>query len=103
MPNLRSELILALVDNVSKPALAVEKALQKATAQVKAIEGAMAGTGLSSRFQNQLATLGTSAANVEKVSLAFKEYAKSAGLASNATSWTKTQQAQVRSWEASTI
>jgi hypothetical protein len=103
MPNLKSELLIKLVDNVSGPAQKVTDALKKSESQIKAVDNAFKGTGASARFQQQLASLGRSAAEVDKVSRSMREYASAANIAGNAANWSKDQAAQMKRWETQTI
>ncbi|MGZ9116842.1 MAG: phage tail tape measure protein, partial [Methylocystis sp.] len=61
------------------------------------------GTGASDRLVRDLSRLKLSAKDIAAVSAAWKDYARSAGLAANSSQWTKAQQAQVRTWESNTI
>lgn len=94
---------ISLIDDVSKPARTVAQALKDAESRLKDVNKAMAGSGATPKFQAALAKLGASKGDVEKVAAAWKDYAKSAGLAGNATAWTRTQAADVKRWEAQTI
>ncbi|GJD78026.1 hypothetical protein NBEOAGPD_1238 [Methylobacterium gregans] len=98
-----STLTVSLKDDVSGPAGAIGKALKGASDQARAMGKAMEGTGASKGFVNNLARLGLSAKDIEKVSASLKDYAKAAGLAGDASTWTKDQTAQIRQWETATI
>lgn len=99
MSNLVSTLTVSLKDDVSGKARTIGDALKRATENAKAL----ANTGLSSRFTTDLARLGLSAKDVNKVAASFRDYAQAAGLAGQAGSWTKSQVAQIRAWESATV
>jgi hypothetical protein len=103
MPDLKSQLIVSLVDQVTGPAKTVADALKKAEGQIKSIDQAFKGTGASNRFQQQLASLGRSSADIDRVANSWREYARSAAGAENSANWTKGQAQQIKSWEAQTI
>lgn len=98
-----STLTVALKDDVSGPAAKVGQALRKAGEQAKAMARALDGTGASKTFANQLARLGLSAKEIDRVSGSLREYTRAAGLADKASDWTKADQAKVRAWEASVV
>jgi hypothetical protein len=103
MSNLTSSLTIKLIDGVSGPAKTVANALKSAENNAKAVAKAMSGTGARDGFQRQLAGLKLAGKDIEQVAKAWKDYARSAGLAANASSWTKNQAAGVRAWEQQTI
>lgn len=103
MANLTSSLIMTLVDNVTGPAKSVADALKNTETQFKNIDKALAGTNASTKFREQLASLGRSSADIDRVANAWKEYASAARQAEGASSWTKTQAGQMKSWEAQMI
>lgn len=103
MARLTSTLTMQLVDNVSKPARSVAQALKDAERQAKAVAKGMADTGASDKLVKSLSRLALSKKDIEQVSSAWKDYAKSAGLAGGAANWTKSQAAAVRNWEAQTL
>lgn len=103
MSNLTSSLTIKLIDDVSKPARTVAQALKDAERNAKSVAQAMNGAGATNRLQVGLAKLSLSAKDIERVAGAWKDYARSAGLASNAAQWTKSQAADVRRWETQTI
>lgn len=103
MANLTSSLTIKLIDGVSGPAKTVASALKTAENNAKSVAKAMSGTGARDGFQRQLAGLKLAGKDIEQVAKAWKDYAKSAGLAANASSWTKSQAAGVRAWEQQTI
>ena len=103
MSNLTSSLTIKLMDDVSKPARTVAQALKDAERNAKGVSQAFNGAGASNRLQAGLSKLSLSAKDIEKVATAWKDYAKSAGLAASASQWTKSQAADVRRWETQTI
>ena len=92
-----------LRDNVSKPARDVAQALQDAERNVRKIAKGMADTGASDRLVKSLSRLSLSKRDIEQVASAWKDYARSAGLAANSANWTKSQAASVKAWEAQTL
>ena len=98
-----STLTIRLQDDVSGPATKVAAALHRAEAEARAISKAIADSGASNRLGQSLARLGLSAGEIKKVGDAFKDYARSAGLAADATKWTAAQKAQIKTWESATI
>ncbi|WP_294538762.1 hypothetical protein, partial [uncultured Rhodoblastus sp.] len=92
-----------LKDDVTKPARSVAQALKDTESEIKSISKAMAGTGATDKFVASLSKLRLAKSDIEMVASAWKNYAASAGLAGNASSWTKSQIAGVRSWETQTI
>jgi hypothetical protein len=92
-----------LVDDVSKPARSVAQALKEAEAAAKAAAKGMAGSGAAPRFVDQLGKLKLAKADILSVADAWKAYSKSAGLAANASDWTKSQIAGVKAWEHQTL
>ena len=103
MGNLTSTLTLKLVDDATKGIVSVGEALKKAEGQIKSIDNAFKGTNASATFQRQLAGIGRSAAEIDKVANAWKEYARAATGAENSANWTRGQAQQVRAWEQATI
>jgi TP901 family phage tail tape measure protein len=101
--NLTSSLTIKLIDGVSGPAKTVANALKTAENNAKAVAKAMSGSGARDGFQRQLAGLKLAGKDIEQVAKAWKDYAKSAGLAANASAWTKDQTAGVRAWERQTV
>lgn len=99
MGNLKSTLTIKLIDDVSGPAGKIAGALKTAETQVKALSSA----GISGRLGQQLTRLGASAADIEKVGGAWKNYAASQKLAASSSDWTRAQSGQVRAWENATI
>ena len=99
MGNLKSTLTIALKDDVTSPANKIAGALKNAQAQIKAI----ASAGISDRLGQQLTKFGVTAADIQKVGAAWKDYATTAKLAANASDWTKAQKSQVRAWENATV
>lgn len=99
MGTLTSQLIVSLKDDVSSPARKIAKALEVAQKQVKAL----AAAGVSDRLGQQLTKLGASAVQIETVGAAWKKYAATQKLAADASRWTRTQAAQVRAWENTTV
>jgi len=99
MGNLTSTLTVSLRDDVSGKAKKVAQALKSATDQVTKLGKA----GVSDRLGQQVAKLGLSAKEIEKVSAAWKTYAASQGLAAKSSDWTRAQASQVRAWENATI
>ncbi len=100
---LTSTLTMNLRDNVSKPARDVAQALQDAERNVRKIAKGMADTGASDRLVKSLSRLSLSKKDIEQVASAWKDYARSAGLAANSANWTKSQAASVKAWEAQTL
>ncbi len=103
MARLTSTLTMQLVDNVSKPARTVAQALKDAEAKVKAVAKGMADTGASDRLVKSISRLSLSKKDIDQVASAWKDYAKSAGLAANSANWTKSQAAAVKQWETQTV
>lgn len=103
MTRLTSTLTMQLVDNVSKPARSVAQALKDAERQARAVAKGMAETGASDRLVKSLSRLALSKKDIEQVAGAWRNYARSAGLAANAANWTKSQAFAVRAWEAQTL
>ena len=103
MASLTSTLSIVLKDDVTKPARSVAQALKDTESEIKSISKAMAGTGATDKFVASLSKLRVAKSEIEQVASAWKNYAASAGLAGNASSWTKSQIAGVRSWETQTI
>lgn len=99
MSSLTSTLSLVLKDDVSKPARSVAMALKDVEANVRLVAKEMAGAGASDRFTASLAKLKLSKADIEAVAAAWRDYAKSAGLAADSSQWTAGQIASVREWE----
>jgi hypothetical protein len=99
MGSLTSTLVISLKDDVSGPAKKVGAALKNAGKQVEAIGKA----GISDRLGSQLAQLGLRAKDIDKVSAAWKQYSTAQGLAGKSSDWTKSQVAQVRTWESATV
>lgn len=97
--NLTATLDIKLIDDVSKPAKSVAAALKEAENAAKAVAKGMAGTGATDRFVKNLSGLKLAGKDIETVAKAWKDYAKSAGLAADSTKWTKTQRADVLAWE----
>ncbi len=103
MTNQSSSLSVHLIDDVTKPARTIAQALQEAEKQTKAVARSMADSGASNRFVANLSKLGLAGKDIDKVATAWRDYAKSAGLAANASSWTKAQSADVLNWERRTM
>jgi len=99
MTNVSSVLTIKLIDDVSSPAAKMTAAIKKAEAQVKAL----AAEGLSNRLGQSLTRFGASAAQIQKVGAAWREYAAASKLAANSADWTKAQAAGVRTWETATV
>jgi hypothetical protein len=98
-----ASLTVTMVDELSRPARAIEAALRDSEARVKELSAAMSEAGGSDRLVQSLNKLGASKADVEAVARSFQDYTRAAGLAGDASSWTKEAAAGVRAWEASTI
>ena len=94
MGNLTSTLALKFIDDATKGIVSVGQALKKAEGQIKSIDNAF-GTNASATFQRQLAGIGRSAAEIDKVANAWKEYARAATGAENSANWTRGQARQV--------
>ena len=103
MANLTSSLTVKLIDDVSRPAKTVADALKAAETNAKAVAKAMAGAGATDKFTKSLSGLKLSAKDIDQVKTAWQGYSKAAGLAGDASKWTKTQAADVRAWEKQTV
>lgn len=103
MSVLESTLRMNLLDNVSKPARTVAQALKEAERNIQTIKKGMEGTGSTDRLARSLANLGAKERDVKNVANAWRDYAKSAGLAANSAEWTKKQAADVKNWENQTV
>jgi hypothetical protein len=104
MASRTSELILKLVDDVSRPARSVEAALAEAEARIKSTAAAMGeGAEPTDRLINSLSRLKVSASDIEAVSKSWTDYTRANKLAADSSEWTRAQSAAVRSWETSTI
>ena len=104
MAQLTSELIVKLVDDVTGPAKTVGEAVKKVESQIKEIDNAFKNSGAGNKFQQQLAGIGRSSADIDRVASAWKQYASSVGAASESSmNWTKEQTAAIKSWENQTI
>lgn len=99
MANITSDLTVRLKDDVTGKAKAISGALKAANDQVQALGKA----GVSDRMAQQLSRLGLAAKDIDKVSASWKQYAASQNLAGRSADWTKSQIAQVRTWEQATI
>lgn len=75
-------------------------ALKAADAQARALAAA-SKAGLGNKFAGDLTRLGSSAGTIDKVTRAWERYRREAGLAADASKWSKQQIGQVRSWERS--
>lgn len=95
-------LVAQLVDQVSKPAAGMAKAMEKAAAQAKALTGLRDGGG-SRRLVTDLQKLGASASQVDKVSDSLKKFLAAQNMAGKSTDWTKAQAQAVRTWESSVV
>jgi len=103
MANLTSTLTLLFKQDITKQVPTVAKALNDVEANIKKVAKGMASTGATDKFIASLSKLKLSAKDIETVSRAWQAYTKSAGLAANASSWTREQLAGVRSWESQTL
>ena len=103
MNSLTSTLSLVLKDDVSKPARTVAMALKDVEANTRLVAKEMAGTGLGDKFVASLAKLKLSKADIESVANAWRDYAKSAGLAADSSQWTKAQIAEVSAWKSANL
>lgn len=90
---------IGLKDNLTKPLRSVVQALADTEHNVKSVSKAMAGTGASDKFVASLSKLKLAKTDVESVAKALKDYAASAGLAADASQWTKRQAADFRAME----
>jgi hypothetical protein len=99
----RAQLTVSLIDDVSAGARSVEAALAQSEARIKELSAAMGEAGGSDRLLQSLNKLGATKSDVESVARAFVDYTKSAGLAGDASQWTKEAAAGVRAWENQTI
>lgn len=102
MARLTAELVATLVDRVSGPAAKVAAALRAAERQTKAITRATQA-GIGSRFAADLQRIGASGSQIDRVTRAWERYRRSAGLAADASKWTKAQVNQVKAWERANI
>jgi hypothetical protein len=99
-----SSLTLQLIDDVSKPARSVEKALADAGAKIKSTAAAMGeDSNATDRLRGALGKLSLSKTDIEAVSRAWQDYTKVQGLAADSSEWTKAQIGDVRQWETQTI
>jgi len=103
MGNVNSTLTMSLIDNVSKPAKTVAQALEQAEKAARDVAKGMAGTGATDKFVRSLSGLKLAGKDIETVAKAWKDYAKSANLAADASLWTKQQRAGVSAWERQTV
>ncbi len=101
--SLSASLTVRMIDDVSKPARSVAQALKDAGEAARNVAKGMAGTGATDRFVASLAKLKASKSDIEQVASAWKDYAKSAALAADASTWTKSQVSGVKAWERQTI
>jgi TP901 family phage tail tape measure protein len=95
---LTSNLKLALIDDVSRKAGVISKALALAEKQTRALATA-SKAGLSDRMATQLQRLGTGARDIERVTEAWQRYSRAQGLAASSSNWTKDQARGVKEWE----
>ncbi|MDF2601912.1 MAG: family phage tail tape measure protein [Methylobacterium brachiatum] len=95
-------LVAQLVDQVSKPAAGMAKAMEKAAAQAKALTGLRDGGG-SRKLVTDLQKLGASASQIDKVSDSLKKFLSAQNMAGKSADWTKTQAQAVRTWESSVV
>ena len=103
MANLTSSLTVKLIDDVSRPAKTVADALKAAETNAKAVAKAMAGAGATDKFTKSISGLKLSAKDIDQVKNAWQGYSKAAGIAGDASKWTKSQAADVRAWEKQTV
>ena len=103
MSQLTSMLTVKLIDDVSKPARSVAEALRDTARRAAEISKAMSEAGASNRFAASLSKLKLSAADINDVAKAWKDYQSAAGLARTASDWTKSQSTDVRRWEQQTV
>jgi len=105
LASLTSFLTLGLKDNLTKPLKTVAQALKETEANVKLVAKGMASAGVpaTDKLKASLSKLKLSAQDIDAVSKAWQAYAKSAGLAANASSWTKEQMAGVSAMESRTV
>ena len=99
MGNISSTMTIGLVDNVSKPARTVAQALKDAERAAEQVAKGMANTGASDRFAASLSKLKLGAKDIQTVSQAMRDYAKSSNMAADASQWTKADIANIRNWE----
>jgi hypothetical protein len=98
-----STLTVRLIDDVTRPARSVAQALKDAERAAKDVAKGMAGTGATPRLVSDLQKIKATRADIATVADAWNAYRKSAGLAGDATKWTRAQVADVRSWERQTV
>lgn len=101
--SISAALTIRVIDDVSAPARSIEQALGDVAHKVKDVAAGLAGTGASDRLQKSLVALGATKGEIEGVAKAWKGYAASAGLAADATEWTKAQAAGEREWVRQTV
>ena len=102
-PSITSTFTIRAIDNVSKPARTIGQALKDIETNAKAIAKGLEGSGATDRFVASLSKIKTTKRDIEQVAAAWKDYAKSAGLAGDATKWTRQQTAGVKAWERQTL
>ena len=101
--NRTASLTVTMIDELSRPARTIEAALAQSEARIKELSAAMGEAGGSDRSLQSLNKLGATKSDVESVARSFVDYTRSAGLAADASEWTKTQAADVRAWERATV
>ena len=102
MANLTSSLTIKVLAD-TKQAKTAAQALRDVEKNARAAAKAMEGSGATDRFTKSLAGLKLQARDIDTVRKAWGDYAKSAGLAADASKWTKAQAADVRAWERQTV
>jgi muramidase (phage lysozyme) len=90
---------IRLIDDVSAPAKKVAEALRAAEAQAKALTAAAKDAGITDRLTQAMKRLGATAADIRTVGNAWQDYTRQAGLAANASEWTKIEARNVKNWE----
>ena len=90
MSTLTSNLRISLIDDVSRRAGAISKALALAEKQTRALATA-SKLGVSERMATQLQRVGASAREIDKVTEAWRKYSQAQRLASNSSAWSAEQ------------
>lgn len=98
MSTLTSNLRISLIDDVSRRAGAISKALALAEKQTRALATA-SKLGVSERMATQLQRVGASAREIDKVTEAWRKYSQAQRLASNSSAWSAEQRRGVKEWE----
>ena len=97
-----AQLEAVLKDGVSGAAAKIGTALKGTAKTAEALNRTMKA-GLSTRFTQQLSRFGLAGGDIDKVTVAFEKYRRTAGLAARASDWTKADRAKIRAWETATI